>query len=580
VNYRSLQRILEFNDKVFKEIVAKSEAYKDAGERSGLTDYAQKVREGRESRGYAEVTIFERDDESPPEREKIQEIVKELHERGYCYGDIAVLTQKNEDAVRATTWLNEEEIPFISYSSLDIRRRKITGEIVSLLNFLSSPTDDLSFATFVLGDIFTRTASVKSSGEGPARFREFFFMQRNDPPLYKAFQQEFKDLWEIYFAGLFRAAGYLPLYDLVTAIFNVFRVFEIMQDEETSLVKMLEVVKDFEGAGYNSLRDFLGFAGDGEAGGTEWTMNVPKNMDAVHVMTVHKAKGLGFPVVLVLLYEERNKGFDYIVAEDEEGACLLKITKEVLNCSPDFEGLYREEMIKDQVNRLNSLYVGFTRPKEELYVIGVKGKSDGYPFDLLPVHDYPPSARPDRRPVEKTEAVQTFPVRHSHTLAEYHVSPGEIINLEERRRGEFIHRVLFFVEYAGDKYGEELLSTIRKVKNESGAEYPAEEIKETLIALIELEGLNEYFRPEAGREIRREQEFSDGEGRLFRMDRVVIDRDKITVIDYKTGREKDAEEKYLVQMKTYIKILGTVYPEKYVEGIIAYVDRKEVRRLC
>jgi ATP-dependent exoDNAse (exonuclease V) beta subunit len=45
----------------------------------------------------------------------------------------------------------------------------------------------------------------------------------------------------------------------------------------------------------------------------------PKNIDAVHVMTVHKAKGLGFPVVLVVLYEERSKGFDYIVAEDEEG---------------------------------------------------------------------------------------------------------------------------------------------------------------------------------------------------------------------------------------------------------------------
>jgi ATP-dependent helicase/nuclease subunit A len=579
VNYRSLQRILEFNDKVFKDIVAKSAAYREAGERSGLTDYVQKVREGRESRGYAEVTIFERDDERPPEREKMQEIVKELHERGYCYGDIAVLTQKNEDAVRATTWLNEEGVPFISYSSLDIRRRKITGEIVALLTFLSSPTDDLSFATFVLGDIFSGTTAARSSGEGPAGFRDFFFMHRNDPPLYKAFQQDFKDLWETYFEGLFRASGYLPLYDLVTAIFNVFRVFELMQEEEATLVKILEVIKDFEGAGYNSLRDFLGFAGDGESGGPEWTMDVPKNMDAVHVMTVHKAKGLGFPVVLILLYEERNKGFDYILAEDEDGVCLLKITKEVLNCAPDFERLYCEEMIKDQVNRLNSLYVGFTRPKEELYVIGVKGKSEGYPFDLLPVRDFPPAARPERRPVEKTEAVQTFSVLHSHTLTEYRVSAGEIISLEERQRGEFIHRVLFFVEYAGDGYGEEILSVIRKVKNESGAEYPEEEIKETLLGLLELEGLKEYFRPEAGREIRREQEFSDAEGRLFRMDRVVLDRDKITVIDYKTGREKDAEEKYQAQMKTYMKILKAVYSEKAVEGLIAYVDRKEVRRL-
>ena len=238
----------------------------------------------------------------------------------------------------------------------------------------------------------------------PGRFSELFFMKRNDPPLYKAFQQEFRDLWEMYFAGLFRASGYLPLYDLVSEIFNVFRVFEVMEAEESTLVKILEVVKDFEGAGYNSLRDFLGSAGSDEAGETEWTMNVPKNMDAVHVMTVHKSKGLGFPAVVVLLYEDRSKGFDYILEEDEEGACLLKITKEVLNSAPDCEGLYREEEMKDMVNRLNSLYVGFTRPKEELYVIGVRGGCAGYPFDLLPLDDYPPAAKPDRRPAEMTEA--------------------------------------------------------------------------------------------------------------------------------------------------------------------------------
>lgn len=592
VNYRSLQSIIEFNGKVFKNIVANSDAYREAGGRSGLTDYIQNVREGLESPGYAEVAIFEKDAEDQPERKKIQALVHELHLRGYAYGDIAVLTQRNEDAVRATTWLNEEDIRFISYSSLDIRRRKITGEIVSLLNFLSSPTSDLSFATFVLGDIFTKTAAGDASSEMPGRpayrtgrFREFFFLQKNNPPLYKAFQQEFKDLWEIYFAGLFRASGYLPLYDLVTEIFNVFRVFEVLEEEEATLVKILEVVKDFEGAGYNSLRDFLGFAGNDDSGETEWNMNVPKNMDAVHVMTIHKAKGLGFPVVLVLLYAEKSKGFDYIVQEDEEGACLLKITRDILTSAPAFEGLYSEEALQDKVNRLNSLYVGFTRPKEELYVIGVRAKNNGYPFDLLPASDYPPTVKPARRPAEKTEAIQTFSFRHSHGRTEYpagrevingEIINGDIINIEERQRGEFIHRVLFYVDYALDGFEEKLLSIIRKIKNESGAEYPEEEIKETVMRLIGHEDLAEYFSQKPGRAIRCEQEFSDAEGRLYRMDRVIIDKDKITVIDYKTGGEKVSGEKYLLQMKTYMRILKGVYPGREVEGLIAYADLKEV----
>jgi hypothetical protein len=49
---------------------------------------------------------------------KIQELIAKLVTRGYDYKDIAVLTQTNEDAVNATTWLNEKDVLFISYSSL------------------------------------------------------------------------------------------------------------------------------------------------------------------------------------------------------------------------------------------------------------------------------------------------------------------------------------------------------------------------------------------------------------------------------------------------------------------------------
>jgi ATP-dependent helicase/nuclease subunit A len=578
VNYRSLQHILDFNNKVFKDIVLRSDTYRAAGQRSGLTDFLQKVREGSESLGYAEVTLLERTDEEPPEREKIQAVVKELRARGYAYRDIAILTQRNEDAVRTTMWLNEADIPFVSYSSLDIRRRKITGEIVALLNFLSSPTDDLSFTTFVLGHIFSKTTAAYASGETIEKFREIFFLQRKNPPLYKSFQLEFRDLWDAYFEGLFRASGYLPLYDLVSEIFSVFKVFEILEEEESTLVKMLEVVKDFEGEGDNSLRDFLGLA-DEEGGETEWNMKVPKNMDAVHVMTIHKAKGLGFPVVLMLLYEERSKGFDYVVEEGKEGACLLRITRDILNSAPDFAGMYREEVIKEQVNRLNSLYVGFTRPEEELYVIGVKGAKDGYPFDLLPLDDYSPSCRPQRKPPEKQEAGRIFSVRHAHVRTEYHGSADEMVSVEERQRGEFIHRVFSHVVYAAEGYKENLFDLIRRVKRETGADYPDADTWEAVTGLIEHEEMLDCFAQKPGREIRCEQEFSDGEGRLFRMDRVIIDRDNITVVDYKTGRDKDAQEKHRKQMKAYMKILKGVYPEKAIEGVIAYVDRKEVRRL-
>jgi len=77
----------------------------------------------------------------------------------------------------------------------------------------------------------------------------------------------------------------------------------------------------------------------------------------------------------------------------------------------------------------------------------------------------------------------------------------------------------------------------------------------------------------------REQEFSDGSGNLYRMDRVVIDKDNVTVIDFKTGKDRDSGETYVVQLKTYMKILREMYPDKAIEGIIAYVDSSEMRRI-
>ena len=86
-------------------------------------------------------------------------------------------------------------------------------------------------------------------------------------------------------------------------------MFSLVGEEEATLAKLLEVVKEFEGSGANSLREFLGAAD--EAAGADstarWAIDVPRSAPSVNAMTIHKAKGLGFPVVVVLLYGETGK---------------------------------------------------------------------------------------------------------------------------------------------------------------------------------------------------------------------------------------------------------------------------------
>ncbi len=576
INFRSLEGVVDFSKAFFKKVIAGHEKYREAASRSGLIDYEQRVKEGHGGSGYVEVIRCEKEEDEPPEKKSIQDLIKDLTARGYSYVDIAILAYRNEDVVNITTWLNEMGVPFISYSSLDIRTRKLTAEVVALLTFLDSPPDDLSFAGFVLGDIFRKALERDGKFVELKSLHEFLFRNRKRAPIYKAFQEEFPDLWGIYFENLFRSTGYLPLYDLVSEIYRIYRIFENFKGEEATLIKILEVIKNFEGEGRNNPGDFLRYASDEEAGEPDWTIDVPAGINAVKVMTIHKAKGLGFPVAIVLIYEEIPRGFKYILDDETDGVHLLKINQQIMKASSFLEETYGEERLKDLVNKLNTLYVGFTRAEDELYIVGVQGRRNQFPIDLLKEMDSQIGRKNVPRPRFPETAQEKMELYHCPGPIRFPFSAIAELNLEERLRGEFIHRVLYFVDALDEKIEQELEEIIQRANDELKTDYPLEAMKRKLLEFLNHEEISTYFKATPERVIKKEQEFSDSRGTLFRMDRVIFEKDRVTVIDYKTGTDREAEEEYISQLKNYIRILKEIYLDKKVEGIIAYVDLKEI----
>ncbi len=578
VNYRSLESVIDFSKTFFRKVTSLYDQYREPASRSGLIDYEQRVEEGHRGSGYAEVIRCEKKEGELPEKKRIQGLIQALRERGYSWSDIAILAYRNEDVVSVTTWLNEADVPFISYSSLDIRTRKLTAEIVALLTFLDSPPDDLSFAGFILGDLFRKALERSGRILELETVHEFLFRNRKKTPLYKAFGQAFPDLWETYFEALFRSTGYLPLYDLVSEVYRIYRVFDDFGEEEATLVKILEVIKNFEGEGRNNPGEFLKYASDEEAGESDWTVDVPAGIDAVKAMTLHKAKGLGFPVVIVLLYEDAPRGFKYILDEEADGVRLLKINQQIMKASSFLQKKYEEERLKDLVNKLNTLYVGFTRAEDELYVVGVQGKRDQFPIDLLKEMDSQTGRKGIPRPRSPETTQDRMVLYHPLDSVEFPSEAVEELNVEEKRRGEFVHRVLFYVDDLED-IGPELERIIKRVNDELMTDYSTEPTKRDLIEFLNHEEISPYFRGMPSRTIKKEQDFSDPEGNLFRMDRVILEEDRICVIDYKTGPDKKAEKEYIHQLRNYMRILKGIYPDKHVEGIIAYVDLKEISRV-
>ena len=579
INYRSREGIVDFGRAFFKQVIAHHDKYREPASRSGLIDYEQKVKEDRRGSGFAEVILCEKLEDEPAERKKIQDLIKEIIGRGYLYSDIAILAYRNEDVVNITTWLNEINVPFISYSSLDMRTRKLTAEIVALLSFLDSPPDDLSFAGFVLGEIFRKALERDEKTFKLETLHAFFFRNRKKSPLYKAFQEEFPDLWEIYFEDLFKSTGYLPLYDLVNMIYCRYKVFDTFGEEEATLIKILEVIKNFEGEGRNNPGDFLRGAMDEEEGEPDWTIDVPAGIPAVKVMTIHKAKGLGFPVVLLLLYEEATRGFKYILDDKTDGVHLLKINQQIMRASDFLQERYEEERLKDLVNKLNTLYVGFTRAEEELYIIGVQGKRVQFPMDLLKEMD---SQTGKKRPPESRSPGTTqekMGILHPPDPIRFPFAGVEELNLEERMRGELVHRVLSLVDGLDENTASDLERIIRRANNELKTDFPQEAMKKSLLEFLNHKEVSPYFQAVPGRAIKKEQEFSDSRGNLFRMDRVIFEEDQISVMDYKTGTDRKAEKEHISQLKNYIRILKEIYPDKKVEGVIAYVDLKEIKKV-
>jgi ATP-dependent helicase/nuclease subunit A len=576
-NRRSCPEILKFNETVFKQIVASSEDYRCAARESGLDEYTQNANPECKLKGYVELSRVIKEDNVEAGKERLCEIIDSLLERSYRCGDIAILTARNEDAVKVTSWLNDHKTPFLSFSSLDIRRRRLTGEIVALLRFLDSPTDNLSFATFILGNIFARTLAADNSGAFDPH--SFLSSAESRRPVYKLFQKGHADLWDQYFSDLFRCAGYFPLYDLLTQAYHKFRLFDIFGEEEATLIRLLETAKDFEGQGFNNLANFLDFADDLDAEETEWHMKAPETQDAIRVMTIHKAKGLGFPVVIVLLYERRPRGFEYIVREEEDSFSILKITKDIAEIDTGLKELYEAEELKDDVNGLNSLYVGFTRPEQELYVIGVAAEAEknAYPLELLPFSYYQKGARPARQALEETEGMSDVRLTHRHEEIVFPAPASSGLNLREKQRGDLIHAVLANIRFVDETPESAVKEAIRPLEKRG---FSFDIITDAIETFLARPDIAEYFSLKQGRTIWNEKEIVDSSGRLFRIDRMVIDEDKITIMDFKTGGEEDddEEEGHLPQMKNYMQIVRGIYPEHIVSGVIAYVDQQKLRR--
>ncbi|MDD8031888.1 MAG: UvrD-helicase domain-containing protein [Acidobacteriota bacterium] len=619
VNRRSRKEILNFVSRIFPEgiktLKLKDEKFShliEAATMSGLDDFEcqplVKNLPVDNHPGYVELELIppeghqvsapDRESEESPElqeeiesdqegrvKQRLQNLIEELRgKRGYRYSELAILTYRNETVAEISAWLNEKRIPFVPFSSLDIRKRPVVREIMALLQFLDFPLDDLNFTVFLCGRIFQAQLHHDGLTFRVEDLREFIRECRQQPQtrdssLYTIFRTTYPKLWEAYFEIFLKTVGYLPLYDLISHIYRIFNLFHLFPEDQAALIKLLEVIKDFEGRGKSNLRDFLSFSEGPADDQSIWTVDVPPEHEAVKIMTIHKAKGLDFPVVILLLKPQPFIGpVFYINEKNGSGAEVLKLNDKLSTASPELEEIYHSYRLKEEVNRLNTLYVALTRAKQEFYLIGLPGKKKSYPFDLLEALEltsYKSAPTKPERIISQPEKPEELPLLEITPARPLTPPIGQPVgNYQEIKLGRLLHSILAEIEYLESDLDRRLSELVTKTifREYQPAEINlAQRIIKTFLLQPEVV---EYFRRKPGRKVFREMELASKSGFLYRADRVVIDPELVTVIDFKSSRPKETEikEAYNRQLKNYVNILRDIYPESKMAGWLMYLE--------
>ncbi|MBU0503266.1 MAG: UvrD-helicase domain-containing protein, partial [Candidatus Omnitrophica bacterium] len=601
-NFRSAKTIVEFNNHIFSAdnltrfLTQREESGKsslklspqDKNDIIAVFKGSGQSYQEEKSGGYVKVELIDVENKIDREeriKEKLCGLLKDLTLE-FHYQDIAILARENEEVKLLSEWVLALGIPVESEKTLNIRENRYIKELVSLLKFLNSPIDNLSFASFILGDIFSTAGKIPAE-----KIQNFLFNLRDKKTeekgyLYREFRREFPGAWEELFDEFFKNSGFTPLYELMIKIIDKFNVLDSFPEYQGFFMHFLELIKKQE-AEVPGIAGFLGYFE--RLPEEDLYVNI-SGVESVKILTIHKAKGLEFAVVIIPFLEINVQADNDVVYPDNDLLKLIRLKRRYASFSPTLEMAYRKEYKLALLDELNNIYVAFTRAIEELYVfIPGRSRAQVNPAILLfPDVDLEKGLRSEgiARVVPAPKALgQSIPIPVSEyrdwidLMKEEFIDVGLLRSRDKALIGEALHYILSFI---GDLTGEDKKKIVDSAIEKAGFKYPfisdSGYYKESVLRLLEDKKFRDFFES-YGWQVYPEKELVDRFGNTKRIDRLLLNKNKAVIIDYKSSREEPAAADYQGQVKEYMKIIKDIYPELKVEGYLIYLDEPSLEEV-
>ncbi|NQT28772.1 MAG: UvrD-helicase domain-containing protein [Candidatus Omnitrophica bacterium] len=604
-NWRSQKAIVEFNNKVFskenlKTVLDLSGMAKELGRKRKnideildiFKDATQKQREDNDC-GYVYVERIEEKNKQERDevmRPKILDLLRELKSR-FQYEDIAILTRDNNEVELITSWLLEAGFPVESEKTLNVIENSLIKEIISFLDFLYSPLDDLGFASFILGQVFSRLTNIACRD-----ITEFIFGLHKEGkigrnlPLYRLFQKKYPEIWDKYIDKFFKTVGFISPYELVTSIYQTLKIAENFKKNQAFFMKFLELIKQREDDCVG-LGEFLSYLK--EATQEDLYVNIAHS-SSIKVLTIHKSKGLEFGVVVIpflrmdISPETGAKGSSsYVVPNRDDKLGLMRITKDYRAFSPFLQEIYIQSYGKACVDELNNIYVALTRAQFELYIFIPKRSfnSNNKARYMIPEGINESGSKMKYRREEK-DAQSIIDISPSVYKEWPELIPGEfgdwqsIKNRTNILEGNLMHTILSRI---GGCQGLDTEGLIKRAVSAARAQYPFiedfflyEERVRELLAKKDLKSI--FFVPASSVFCEKEVVNRFGDRKLI--DRLIVGEKEIWIVDYKSSQEARLDHEK--QINEYVQIIKDIYPKREVRGFLVYLDsmiKEEVARV-
>lgn len=564
-NYRSSKTIVEFNNDLFgfclsKMPVAIQENYQGYLQQpvKSETGLVRIRLNNLEQRGTTEERRSFRN-------ESTLESVKECLNDGFPLSDITILVRKNSHGQEIADFLLEKGIAVTSPDSLHILSNTKVLVVLALMKILENvhnQEDVLRSLVYLFPDNVTVNSlalDLRSSNDhGKAN-------------LINLIESKYKvriDEWQ----GL-------SLFNKAKQIVSHFFSFE---EQDQFVESFIENVHQFSSVRGEDTNLFFEWITEKDP-----SIDAAENENAVRVMSIHKSKGLEFPVVILHKCDWKLKPSEHsriwTAVENNSHSLNVRLYPkkerfDILGKTEEYEEAYATEYL----DGINLFYVALTRPVHRLYISAASIPGDSVALlvaDFLAEKgftEFPLSWKLGQNtpPVDRKEqpAADNFSYSlHDNPIVEIatrkHFNENE--TMLEQRWGQLVHAALEQITAPSevDDLIEALL--VQGKISASQAQQMHEELKNTLNHPKLKEWLNSGY-PEF-----REKEIIDDLGEIYRPDRIIIVDDQTILLDFKTGQPRAADEHQITDYGHLLRDLGYANIKKY----LFYVRNSELKEV-